>query len=72
MVQGITTEVDRQMDGSVVGKIISSAPYSKALEYGTRNMEARPFMAPSLAKSRRRINNIFKEGIVKPKYKKKR
>lgn len=72
LVQGITTEVDRQMDGSVVGKIISSAPYSKALEYGTRNMEARPFMAPSLAKSRRRINNIFKEGIVKPKYKKRK
>jgi len=68
LANGITTEVSGFPGGDIVGKIISSARYSKALEYGTRNMQPRPFMAPSLKKSRRKINNIFKEGIIKPKY----
>ncbi len=69
LANGITTEVSGLPGGDIVGKIISSAKYSKALEYGTRTMQPRPFMAPSLKKSRRKINNIFKQGIIKPKYK---
>jgi hypothetical protein len=34
--------------------------YGKHLEYGTLNMQARPFMFPSLEKNRRKILQRFK------------
>tara|TARA_R110000824_G_scaffold37643_1_gene115718 strand:+ start:1940 stop:2248 length:309 start_codon:yes stop_codon:yes gene_type:complete len=43
-----------------VGRVTSSAPYSKYLEYGTTSMSARPFMFPSLEKNRMKILNMFK------------
>jgi len=48
------------------GVVTSSAPYSKHLEYGTTNMQARPFMFPSLEKTKPKIRRMFKEaGIMK-------
>lgn len=48
------------------GVVTSSAPYSKDLEYGTTNMQARPFMFPSLEKNKPRIRRMFKDaGLVK-------
>ncbi len=44
----ITINVKTSANGSVIGQIISAAPYSKALEFGTTNMMARPFMQPAL------------------------
>ncbi len=66
LVSQITSNVTTKPDGSVVGQIISSAPYSKALEFGTTNMTARPFMQPALEKNKRKIVDIFKkEGVIK-------
>jgi HK97 gp10 family phage protein len=65
LVSQITMDVDVKMDGSVVGQIISSAPYSKALEFGTVNMTERPFMQPALMKNKRKIQAMFKKGILK-------
>ena len=65
LVSQITMDVDVKMDGSVVGQIISSAPYSKHLEFGTVNMTERPFMQPALMKNKRKIQAMFKKGILK-------
>ena len=60
----ITTEVKIE-DDKIIGQIISAAPYSKHLEFGTVNMLARPFMQPALKKNKRKILAIFKkEGVV--------
>ena len=57
----ISTNVKTQ-GKQVIGQIISSAPYSKHLEFGTTKMAARPFMQPSLEKNSRKIKDIFKKG----------
>ena len=58
-------DVDVKANGSVVGQIISAAPYSKHLEFGTVNMTERPFMQPALMKNKRKIQSMFKKGILK-------
>ena len=63
--QNITMNVDVKSNGTVVGQIISAAPYSKALEFGTTNMDARPFMQPALEKNKRKIERLFKKGVLK-------
>jgi len=64
--QNITMNVKSMPNGTVVGQVISAAPYSKALEFGTTTIEARPFMQPALEKNKKKIVNIFKQhGIVK-------
>jgi len=66
LVSQITTNIASKTDGSVVGQLISSAPYSKALEYGTVNMRPRPFMHPSFQKNKNKILKMFRdEGIIK-------
>tara|TARA_R110000868_G_C10524364_1_gene733395 strand:- start:171 stop:602 length:432 start_codon:yes stop_codon:yes gene_type:complete len=66
LVSQISISIDPKADGSVVGQIISSAPYSKALEFGTVNMQPRPFMHPALRKNKNKILKIFKrEGIIR-------
>jgi len=61
----ITMNVDVKANGTVVGQIISAAPYSKHLEFGTTNMTERPFMQPALQKNKRKIEALFKKGILK-------
>jgi HK97 gp10 family phage protein len=65
LVSQITMNVDVKPNGTVVGQIISAAPYSKALEFGTTNMQPRPFMQPALMKNKRKIQAMFKKGILK-------
>ena len=60
----ITTNVKTRLNGEVVGQIISSAPYSKALEFGTTNMMPRPYMQPALEKNKRKIRRLFKKGVT--------
>lgn len=70
LASGISHEV--VMEGrNVVGKITAFASdgsggnYAKHLEFGTTNMDARPFMQPALNKNARKITRIFvKEGII--------
>ena len=64
LVSNISTQVKKEGQ-TVVGMIISSAEYSKHLEFGTRNMAPRPFMQPSLDRNAGKIKTIFvKEGII--------
>lgn len=65
LASNITMDVDVKANGTVVGQIISSAPYSKHLEFGTVNMTERPFMQPALQKNKRKIEALFKKGILK-------
>tara|TARA_R110002124_G_scaffold264815_1_gene431548 strand:- start:78 stop:515 length:438 start_codon:yes stop_codon:yes gene_type:complete len=65
LVSQITMNVDVKPNGTVVGQVISAAPYSKALEFGTTNMQPRPFMQPALMKNKRKIQAMFKKGILK-------
>lgn len=65
LISNITMKVDVKQNGSVVGQVISSAPYSKHLEFGTTNMTERPFMQPALQKNKRKIEALFKKGILK-------
>ena len=57
----ISLNVEAKSDGSVVGQIISAAPYSKALEFGTTEIVQRPFMRPALHKNRKNIREKFKK-----------
>ena len=61
----ITMDVDVKPNGTVIGQVISAAPYSKHLEFGTTNMTERPFMQPALMKNKRKIQAMFKKGILK-------
>ena len=61
LVSNVSTQVKTQ-GKKVIGQIVSSAPYSVHLEFGTTNMKARPFMQPALEKNKRKIQRIFREG----------
>ena len=65
LISQITMKVKAHKNGVVEGSIISAAPYSKALEYGTTQMTERPFMQPALQKNKRKIQKLFKKGIIK-------
>lgn len=65
LVSQITMKVKSNSNGSVEGSIISAAPYSKALEFGTTTMQARPFMQPALKRNERKIKALFQKGILK-------
>ena len=43
--------------------IISKAPYSAALEFGTSKMAARPFLRPALRRNRNRLVRGFVEAV---------
>tara|TARA_Y100001970_G_C14226585_1_gene856058 strand:- start:1650 stop:2093 length:444 start_codon:yes stop_codon:yes gene_type:complete len=61
LVQNITSQVKSE-GTKVIGQIVASAPYAKALEFGTSQMSARPFMFPALEKNKPKIKRIFKQG----------
>lgn len=66
LVSQITMSVKQEQNGTVVGQIISAAPYSKALEFGTVTMQPRPFMQPALNKNKNKIVEMFvREGLTK-------
>ena len=65
LVSNITMNVKKEVNGAVVGQVISSAPYSQALEFGTTTMTERPFMQPALQKNKSKIKALFKKGIIK-------
>lgn len=54
------------VDGDGLGASVESrAHYSVFLEFGTRNMRARPFLQPALEKGKRKYNKMFKEAVKK-------
>ena len=58
LASNISSSLDRKRK---IGRVTSSANYSKHLEYGTKDMAARPFMFPSLEKNRKKILGWFKD-----------
>jgi HK97 gp10 family phage protein len=46
-------------------QVISHAPYSAALEYGTSKMEERPFMRPAVKKHRADVTRLVKGAVAK-------
>tara|TARA_B100000941_G_scaffold242570_1_gene186386 strand:- start:3907 stop:4332 length:426 start_codon:yes stop_codon:yes gene_type:complete len=64
LVSQISSEV-RGRGKFIIGQVVSAAPYSAPLEFGTTNMAARPFLTPALKKNRKKIERIFiQEGII--------
>tara|TARA_R110000744_G_scaffold120679_1_gene224861 strand:- start:280 stop:726 length:447 start_codon:yes stop_codon:yes gene_type:complete len=70
LISGISTSVEVEKN-ALVGKIAAYAPadgggnYALFLEFGTTEMEARPFMQPALDKSASKIRQIFiSEGVI--------
>lgn len=41
----------------------ATTPYASSLEYGTRRMKARPFMAPALAKNKPKIEKLIRNAV---------
>lgn len=64
LVSSISTRV-KTAGRKVIGEIVADAPYAEALEFGTRNMMARPFMQPALQKNTRKIKKIFSKRYFK-------
>ena len=52
------------MDGDGMGADVESrADYSAALEFGTLNMPARPFLQPALEKGRAKYESLFAKAV---------
>jgi len=58
LIKGIATEI--RGDSVFVG---SSAEYSEALEFGTMNMEPRPFLHKALIAKQSKINSLFVKAV---------
>tara|TARA_R100000908_G_scaffold11622_1_gene4162 strand:- start:3831 stop:4271 length:441 start_codon:yes stop_codon:yes gene_type:complete len=51
-------------DGDAMGADVESrADYSAALEFGTRNMAARPFLQPALEQGRAKYKRLFSKAV---------
>lgn len=61
LVSSITHQV-KKSGKNLVGQIVASAPYAIHLEFGTREMQKRPFMQPALQKNKNKIERIFNGG----------
>jgi HK97 gp10 family phage protein len=59
----IETQIIAQSPPKV--RVISNAPYSAALEYGTSKMEERPFMRPAVKKHRADVTRLVKGAAAK-------
>lgn len=57
----IHIEVKPMVSGGAEGVIRASAPYAKSLEFGTRNMQPRPFLHPTLEEQKSNIRRIFRK-----------
>jgi len=56
--QSISTEVEGQ-GKKVIGSVGSNKKYAPMLEFGTKNMAARPWLRPTFEKKRKDIEEIF-------------
>tara|TARA_R110000744_G_scaffold138706_6_gene249564 strand:+ start:6947 stop:7372 length:426 start_codon:yes stop_codon:yes gene_type:complete len=51
---------------TIIGEVVASAEYAIHLEFGTTDMQARPFLQPALDQSKAKIVSIFKqEGLIR-------
>lgn len=57
--QSIQTEVVTEGD-QIIGVVGTDLEYGRHLEYGTRNMEPRPWIKPSIEKVLPELNDLFR------------
>lgn len=62
LINQIRTEYE---DGGLTGVVVSAAAYAKHLEFGTENMEARPYMRTALQNKTREISDTIAAEIAK-------
>ena len=48
----------------IEGRVIVGEDYAIHLEYGTTNMQARPFLQPAFEKSKPKIKAKFAKGVL--------
>ena len=63
LVRGIRARVVKGKRGVFNVEFKSTAKYALDLEYGTRNMKARPYMRPALKRNRKKIRAIIAQGV---------
>lgn len=62
----IKKEVNDRKNGKIIGRIyVDGVKYAKYMEFGTSNIQARPFMRPAIDLNKERIKNLFKKPIKK-------
>ncbi|MGL5116516.1 MAG: HK97-gp10 family putative phage morphogenesis protein, partial [Beijerinckiaceae bacterium] len=63
LIAGIVIDRTDVKRGRII--IAATAPYAKALEYGTRKMAPRPFLRRALRAMRGRVVTIFREAVAR-------
>jgi HK97 gp10 family phage protein len=62
LLNSINTELKQGAEVNIIaGKGVVN--YAKSLEFGTKNMEARPFMFPAFEKSKNKITDLLKSTV---------
>lgn len=61
----LISSINISSNGKGHAEVIADAEHAKYLEFGTVNMEARPFLHPSLEATRPKINAYIKQGLKK-------
>lgn len=61
----LTGNIEVVQKSPTLVEVSSNAPYSKPLEFGTSRMDARPFMAPALDKSRKAAVALVGKALAK-------
>lgn len=55
--------IETEIGGPNLVRVVSYAPYSAALEFGTSRLESRPFMRPAATKTRPEIERLVRRAI---------
>jgi len=63
LVRSISIEV-KERPKTIEGRLIVGEDYAIHLEYGTTNMQARPFLQPAFEKSKPKIKAKFAKGVL--------
>lgn len=60
---GLDRSVHVEQSGPLVAQSVADAPYAVDLEWGTQNMEERPFMRPAAKKVRKQADKLAKAAV---------
>ena len=61
----LTRNIRVTMDDDLTAEVGSNAPYSAALEFGTSNIDARPFMTPAVEGQRAKHKERLQKAIMR-------
>lgn len=61
----ISPQPTKATSGGIVKTVNSAADYSASLEFGTANIDPRPFMRPALEEKRKEINAAIEKEIAR-------